>query len=94
MKTSQQLKVIGGNFELSNNKFFNAIAAAVAEKIGVDAGIRVQLVGRSNRRGSIEAVLVGEKLVADAGELDQLGKDVDVSMADMKNPSEFVGMLK
>lgn len=95
MKVSDQVKAVQLGFDAGTHSFFTKLATALQQRIATDTGVQVDLVGKSIvGKGGMSAALVGEFTDNDSEKVAEVGQRTRDLMAELKNPSSLVDLLK
>ncbi len=95
MKVSEQVKQIDFGLDNSTHSFFSKLAAALTARIEQDTGIKLSFVGKETTgSGSMNATLTGQFVDVDEKKVDGAAERLERLMAELKNPTNLIGLLK
>lgn len=93
-KVSDQTKMIGNRFDISNHTFLNQLTTGMQVRVGETVpGLKVTPVGKKASQGEVSLTLMGQVALDDATKVEDAEDKVRQLMDSLKNPSNLLMLL-
>jgi len=94
VRVSDQAKMVGNHFEISNHTFLNQLTTGLQERVDVAVpGLKVIPIGKKASVGNISLSLTGQITLGDETKVAEADEKVRQLMDSLKNPSNLLSLL-
>lgn len=90
---NEDFKRLSTGFDISTHRLLNFIIAGLQQRIADETGLKLEAVGKTVSGNVIKVDLIGQSILTNDSDAEDLAGKVDTLMNSLKNPNELLNMV-